>query len=110
MQGHEAYDEILAVIERHGFSDLQQWASTGEQIIRAFAANSVETEMPQMDKQMRQALEEIEKSDLTDAQKDAMRQMMESSVQMVSSYTDVSGSDRAAVLPFMSAIETLGQR
>jgi hypothetical protein len=110
MQGHKAYDEMLAVIERHGFSDIQQWGATGERIIRAFAANSVETEMPAMDKQMQQALEEIEKSDLSDTQKDAMRQMMESSLQMMNSYTDASGADRAAVLPFMSAIEALGQQ
>ncbi len=110
MQGHKAYDEMLAVIERHGFSDIQQWGTTGERIMSAFAANSVETEMPAMDKQMKQALEEIEKSDLTDAQKDSMRQMMESSLQMMNSYTDASASDRAAVLPFMSAIEALGQQ
>jgi len=110
MQGHKAYDEMLAVIERHGFSDIQQWGTIGERIMRAFAANSVETEMPAMDKQMQQALEEIEKSNLTGAQKDAMRQMMESSLQIMNSYTDASGSDRAAVLPFMSAIEALGQQ
>ena len=61
--------------------------------------------LPQLDEQMQQALEEIEKSNMSDEQKDAMRQMMQSSMQMMDIYADVSESDKAAVLPFMSAIE-----
>ncbi len=110
MQGHQAYNEMLAVIKRHGFSDLQQWGTTGDRIMRAFAANSMQTGLPQMDEQMQQALEQIEKSDMTDAQKDDMRQIMQSSMQMMDIYADVPETDKAAVLPFMSAIEALGQQ
>lgn len=110
MQNHQAYDEILAVIERYGFSDLQQWGITGDRIVRAFAANSVKTEMPAMDEQMKEAMEQIEKSDMTDSQKDAMREMMQASMQMLNSYSDVSESDKKAVSPFMPAIEALSQQ
>jgi hypothetical protein len=109
MQGQQAYDEMLAVIKRHGFSDLDQWGTTADRIMRAFAANSMKTELPQMEEQMQQALEQIEKSNMTDAQKDAMRQMMQSSSQMMDVYADVSETDKAAVFPFMSDLETLGQ-
>lgn len=110
MQGHRAYNEMLAAINRHGYSDLQQWGTTGDRIMRAFAANSMETELPQVDEQMKQALEQIENSNLTDTQKKAMLQMMQLSTQAMDSYTDVSETDKAAVLPFMSAIEVLSQQ
>jgi len=110
MQGQQAYDEMLAVIKRHGFSDLDQWGTIADRIMRAFAANSMKTGLPQMDEQMQQALEQIEKSNMTDAQKDAMRQMMQSSSQMMDIYADVPEADKAAVFPFMSDLETLGQQ
>jgi hypothetical protein len=110
MQGHEAYGEMLAAIERHGFSDVQQWALTGDRIMKAFVANSMEAETPQMDAQMKQALEQIENSNMSAAQKETMLQMMRSSTQMMSAYTDVPAADKAAVAPFMSTIESLGQQ
>ena len=109
MQGQQAYNEMLEVIKRHGFSDLDKWGTTADRIMRAFAANSMKTELPQMDEQMQQALEQIEKSNMTDAQKDAMRQIMQSSSQMMDVYADVPETDKASVLPFMSDLETLGQ-
>jgi len=108
MQGHQAYNEMQAVILKHGFSDAQQWGAIGDRIMKAFGANSMETEMPQMDEQMQQALEQIENSNMTDEQKETMRQMMQSSTQMMNSYVNISETDKAAVLPFMQAIENLG--
>ena len=110
MQGQQAYSEMLEVIKRHGFSDLDQWGTTADQIMRAFAANNMKTGLPQMDEQMQQGLEQIEKSNMTDAQKDAMRQIMQSSRQMMDIYADVPETDKAAVLPFMSDLETLGRQ
>ena len=110
MKGQQAYNEMLEVIKRHGFSDLDKWGTTADRIMRAFAANSMKTELlPQMDEQMQQALAQIEKSDMTDEQKDAMRQMMQSSIQMMDIYADVPETDKAVVLPFMSDLKNLGQ-
>ena len=109
IQGHEAYGEMRAVIERHGFSDVQQWALTGDRVMKAFVANKMGAEMPQMDAQMKQALEQIENSNMSAAQKETMLQMMQSSVQMMGAYADVPEADKAAVAPFMSTLESLGQ-
>jgi hypothetical protein len=110
MQGHHAFNEMQETILKHGFSDVQSWGATGDRIMKAFAANSMETEMPQMDEQMKQALEQIEKSNMTKEQKEGMRQMMQSSMQMMNSYENVSETDKAAVLPYMSVIENLGRQ
>ena len=110
MQGHAAYGEMLAAIERHGFSDLQQWALTGDRVMKAFIANKMGAEMPQMDAQMKQALEQIENSNMPAAQKETMLKMMQSSTQMMGAYADVPAADKAAVAPFMSMIEGLGQQ
>ena len=108
IQGHQAFNEMQATILKHGFSDVESWAAIGDRIMKAYAANSMETEMPQMDEQMKQALEQIEKSNMTEEQKENMRQMMLSSMQMMNSYVDVPEVDKAAVLPYMSVIENLG--
>ena len=110
MQGQQAYNEMLEVIKRHGFPDLDQWGTTADRIMRAFAANSMKTGLPQMDEQMQQALEQIEKSNMTDEQKDAMRQIIQSSMQMMDIYADVPATDKVAVLPFMSDLKTLGRQ
>ena len=110
MQGHNAFNEMQATILKHGFSDMQSWGAIGDRIMKAFAANSIETEVPQMDEQMKQALEQIEKSNMTEEQKEGMRQMMQSSIQMMNSYENASETDKAAVLPYMSVIENLGRQ
>lgn len=110
MQGHQAYGEMVAAIERHGFSDIQQWAATGDRVLKAFAANRMAAQMPQIDEQMKQAVEQIENSGMSAAQKEAMLQMMQSSRQIMGLYDDVSPADKAAVLPFMSEIEALGRQ
>ena len=110
MQGHQAFDEMQAIILTHGFSDVESWAAIGDRIMKAYVANSMETEMPQMDEQMKQALEQIEKSNMTEDQKKNMRKMMLSSMQMMNSYVDVPEGDKAAVLPYMSVLENLGQK
>ena len=110
MQGHQAFNEMQATILKHGFSDMQSWGAIGDRIMKAFAANSMDTEMPQMDGQMKQALEQIESSDMTEEQKENMRQMMQSSMQMMNSYVNAPETDKAAVLPYMSAIEKLGHQ
>ena len=110
MQGHHAFNEMQATILKHGFSDMQSWGAIGDRIMKAFTANSMETEMPQMDEQMKQALEQIDKSNMTEEQKEGMRQTMQSSMQMMNSYENVSETDKAAVLPYMSEIENLGRQ
>jgi hypothetical protein len=110
MQGHHAFNEMQETILKHGFSDVQSWGAIGDRVMKAFAANSIETEVPQMDEQMKQALEQIEKSNMTEEQKEGMRQMMQSSIQMMNSYENVPETDKAVVLPYMSVIENLGRQ
>jgi hypothetical protein len=47
---------------------------------------------------------------MTEEQKEGMRQMMQSSMQMMNSYENVPEADKAAVLPYMSVIENLGRQ
>jgi hypothetical protein len=110
IQGHQAFNEMQATILKHGFSDMQSWGAIGDRIMKAFAANGMDSEMPQMDEQMKQALEQIESSDLTEKQKENMRQMMQSSMQLMNSYVNAPETDKAAVLPYMSVIENLSHQ
>ena len=108
LQNHEAYNEVVTVINNHGFTDINLWATVGGQVMKAYAANKLGKEMPAIDEQMQKATEEIQKSNMTDTQKQQMMEMLLSSQQMIGTYSNVPEADKAAVLPFLSSIDALG--
>jgi len=109
MRTHAAYEEMADVVEGHGFSGMEQWAEIGDRVIRAYGATQMDAKAPEMDAQMKQALEEIENANMSESQKQMMREMLQSSQQMMGVWADVPPADKAAVQPFMSEIENLGQ-
>ena len=109
LQNHEAYNEVATVINNHGFTDVNLWAAVANQVMKAFAANKMGDEMPEMDEGMQKAVEEIQKSQMSDTQKQQMIEMLQSSQQIIDAYSDVPEADKAAVLPFMSSIGALGR-
>ena len=109
LQKHEAYNEVVTMINNHGFPDVQLWAAVGNQVMKAFAANKLGEEMPAMDEEMQKAVEEIQKSQMSDTQKQQMIEMLQSSQQIIDAYSDVPEADKAAVLPFMSSIDALSR-
>ena len=109
LQKHEAYNEVVTMINNHGFPDVQLWAAVGNQVMKAYAANKLGEEMPGMDEEMQKAVEEIQKSQMSDTQKQQMIEMLQSSQQIINAYSDVPEADKAAVLPYMSSIDALGR-
>ena len=109
LQNHEAYNEVATVINNHGFTDINLWATVGNQVMKAYAANKMGEEMPAMDEQMQKAAEEIQRSNMTDTQKQQMMEMLLSSQQMIGTFSDVPEADKAAVLPYLLSIDALGQ-
>ncbi len=57
-----------------------------------------------------ESIPDLQYSHMTEEQKEGMRQMMQSSMQMLNSYENVPETDKAAVLPYMSVIEDLGRQ
>lgn len=110
MRTHQAHEELLAIVQRRGFADLEQWAQTGDRVMRAFVAAKMDAEAPRMNDQMKQALEQLERSGMPASQKEQMRQMMMSSQQMMGALNDVPAADKAAVTPFIPMIDALDRQ
>ncbi len=110
MRTHQAHEELLAIVQRRGFADLEQWAQTGDRVMRAYVAATMGAAAPQMNDPMKQALEQLERSGMSASQKEQMRQMMMSSQQMMGALDDVPAADKAAVTPFIPMIDALDRQ
>ncbi|WP_290652954.1 hypothetical protein [Aquisalimonas sp.] len=90
--------EAEQIIERHGYSDVDEWSATGSRIFRAMMAAESGVS-PEMEREMEQALQEIEDAPhLSDEQKAQMREQMTSQMEMLSGmFEDVPESDVEAV-------------
>lgn len=105
MEGHAAAGRIREVVGRHGFSGIMAWAQAGDRIIRAYLANKMDEENPEMAAQMKQAMEEIEKSSMPAEQKEAMKQMVIASQKAMAAYASAPPADREAVKEHMKELE-----
>lgn len=108
MKAHEGYGDLLAMIRQHGFDSAEQWAQVGDRVMRAYAALTIAEEVPNMNAQLAQAMQELEDSDLSEEQKQMMRGMLQSSTVVVGAVNNVPDADKAAVRPHIGAIEALG--
>lgn len=107
LEGYAGYDEIQQVIAANGFSDISQWALFGDRVMQAYGALMVTDQQPEINAQMAQAMQELEGSGMSEAQKKMIADMMQSAGQVVSKFQDVPESDKAAVRPHLSALENL---
>ena len=107
IEGKDGYDEMVDVVEQHGFQGASDWAAVGDQVFRAYAALKMAEQEPELDSKMAEALAQLESSTMPEAQKEMMREMLKASSQFLAVYADVSEADKAAVRPHVSALESL---
>lgn len=94
----QQYGEVRRIINRHGFSNGDQWASVGSRIMNAYFAIEMERESPEMNREMQEALREIDSSPhLTPEQKAMMRAQIQQGMQMVEQMSNAPPADIAAV-------------
>ncbi|NWO07431.1 MAG: hypothetical protein HLX50_17600 [Alteromonadaceae bacterium] len=106
-KGLPFYADMEKVATGHGFASLDEWAAVGDRVFQAVMALQMDQQAPAARSEMQASLAEIENSPhLTAAQKEQMRSMVESSVQMMDSASDVPERDKALVRPYKSQLET----
>ncbi len=94
----QQYGEVRRIVNRHGFSNGDQWASVGSRIMNAYFAIQMELESPEMNREMQEALREIDASPhLTPEQKAMMRAQIQQGMQMVEQMASAPPADIAAV-------------
>lgn len=110
MKGHAVYNDIEKVIKRHGFSSVEQWAQTGDQVFQAWFALEMETQGPAAQQEMQRALAEIDSNPhMTEDQKAQMRAMMGSAMNTMNAAKDVPDDAKRAVRPFMDELRAMSE-
>ena len=99
------YGEFRSMARRHGFASPEAWVGVAERVMKAFVANKLGAQRPQMTAQMQQVLRQIESNpNIPPQQKQAMLQQMRASAAMMESSRSTP-QDKAAVQPHMATLE-----
>lgn len=105
LKGHPVYNDLKGVIRQHGFASPEQWGATGDRIFNAWAALEMSQHSGQMNQGMARIMEEMENNpDISEAQKQQMRDMMGSTMSAMDHLKDVSEADKQAVRPHLEAL------
>ena len=107
MRKTDGFSDMLRVMKKHGFASEKNWAAIGDRVIRAYAAVRMDEQAPQLNKEMAEALKQLEESTMPEAQKEMMREMMRTSNQFLEVYADVPEADKNAVRPHIAALEAV---
>lgn len=108
-EGVDVPAEMRAILKRHGFDSIESWADAGARTMQAYFALKYELSAPERNGHMKEALEQIENSGMSDEQKDAMRQLLTAGDEAMKSFSQVSKADKDAVRPFLGRIDEMGE-
>ncbi|WP_150912004.1 hypothetical protein [Marinobacter halotolerans] len=107
MEGHAMYDDLARVVKQHGFSSPEQWGQTGDRILRAWSAIEMGKNAGQMNREMERAMAEIENNpNMSEAQKQQMREMMGGARSAMDSAANAPEADKQAVRPHLEALRS----
>lgn len=106
MRDHSMHGEFAEVVAKHGFDRPEDWADTGDRIMRAVAAmelkgqdqGDVQAEMDEMMKQMEN------NPNVSEQQRERMRQQMEQAMAGMKAMADAPQEDIEAVRPYRDRI------
>ncbi|MGM0451345.1 MAG: hypothetical protein ACQERE_10970 [Pseudomonadota bacterium] len=106
MRDHSMHGEFADVVSEHGFDRPEDWADTGDRIMRAVAAmelkgqeqEDVQAEMDEMMKQMEN------NPNVSEQQRERMRQQMEQAMAGMKAMADAPQEDIEAVRPYRDQI------
>lgn len=110
LRGHESYGRFLEVIKQYGFEDAEVWAHIGDRVIRAYVALNLQAQQREIDTNMAQALLQIENSDMPEAQKEQMRQVMISTLKTYKVFAEVPEEDIAQIQPYRQKLDEYTRR
>lgn len=110
MQGQPVYDRLEDIVQDHGFGDLQQWSQTGDRIFRAWMAIEMQEQAPQAQKEIADAMAEIENSPhMNETQKAQMRAMMEGALGAMKSASKAPPADLEAIRPHLDELRAFSE-
>lgn len=110
LKGEDAYDSLEDLVQNSGFSNLNQWAATGDRIYGAWMAIEMKDESPEINQEMKTAMAELENNpNMSDQQKAQMRSMMEAALGVSKMASEAPPADIEAVKPHVNALRATGE-
>lgn len=108
MRGHEAYDRMEDIVEDNGFDSMEEWGATGDRVFQAWMAIEMESQHPQMAREMAGAMDEINNNpNLSEAQKEQMRSMMSGATAAMENARQAPEADKQAVRPHIQSLRSV---
>ncbi|PAU81104.1 hypothetical protein CK501_05955 [Halovibrio salipaludis] len=106
MRDHEMHDEFAAAVSDHGFQRPEDWADTGDRIMRAMAAMELKKHnRGDMQAEMGAMMEQMENNpNISEQQRKRMRQQMEQAMAGMKAMADAPEEDIEAVRPYRDRI------
>jgi len=106
-EGEEVYDRLENLVQDNGFSDISEWAATGDRIYGAWIALEISNQSPKFREEMENMLAEVEKNPhITAEQKALMRDSVKTSLSQMQQATEIPSADIEAIKPHLQALRT----
>jgi len=110
IKGHPVYEDLEDLVQEHGFSSVEAWAQTGDQVMEAWMALEMENQPAGMMEQMQASMEQIENAPhLTPEQKAELKAMMQGSLKGFESLDKVPESSKAVVKPYVERLRLVSK-
>jgi len=108
MEGEEIYGRLEDLVQKNGFRNLDEWATTGDRIYRAWIAIEMKNQSPEFEKEMRSAMAEMDNNPHMSAeQKAQIRASMQTALGLTQKANDAPPADIEAVKPHMEALRAI---
>ena len=106
MRDHEMHDEFATVVSDHGFQRPEDWADTGDRIMRAMTAMELEKHnQDDMQAEMGTMMEQMKNNpNISKEQRKRMREQMEQAMAGMKAMADAPEADIKAVRPYRDRI------
>ncbi|AHI29549.1 hypothetical protein [Marinobacter similis] len=110
MKGRPVYSRLEDIAQDHGFSNMEEWSTTGDRIFRAWMAIELQEQNPQAQREIAEAMAEIENSPhMTETQKAQMRAMMEGAMGAMESAKNAPPADVEAIRPHLDELRAFSE-
>lgn len=106
MEGREGEETFKAIIGNHGFDGPETWGRAGDRALLALMSLQVGNNTPAIQKQLVQMQHEVGANpQFSDAQKQRMQQIIDSTSQILERVAAVPEADREAVQPHLKELQ-----
>ncbi len=109
IKSHEAYGEFKKIIRAAGFTDADEWASTGDRIMKAYMSLKMNEQMtPEKILEMQKGIEEVKNNEyLSPETKKQILNSLGMAISMGGKMSEEDKADRQTLKPYLAKLDRL---